>query len=52
LEPDPDGGWRLHLFVSEHAAMHLLDEITGGRCGAGDPASFDPEEFVLVQLDE
>ena len=26
-------------------------EITEGRCGAGDSASFDPEEFVLTQLD-
>ena len=46
MEPDPDGGWRLHLFVADDAAMHLLGEITEGRCDPGDPASFDPEEFV------
>jgi hypothetical protein len=52
VEPDPDGGWRLHLFVTDDAAMLLLDEITEGRCGAGDPARFDPKEFVLAQLEE
>jgi hypothetical protein len=51
VEPDLDGGWRLHLLVADDGAMLLLDEITEGRCGAGDSASFDPEEFVLTQLD-
>ncbi len=51
-EPDPDGGWRLHIFVADDDAMSLLDEITGGRCGLGDPASFDPEAFILTQLEE
>ena len=50
VEPDPDGGWRLHLFVADDAAMLLLD--TQGRCGAGDPASFNPEEFVQEQLED
>jgi hypothetical protein len=50
LEPDPDGGWRLHLFFAAADAMSLLDEITEGRCGIGDPVTFDPEEFVREQL--
>jgi hypothetical protein len=51
VEPDPGGGWRLHLFVADDGAMSLLARITEGRCGAGDPASFDPKEFVQAQLD-
>jgi hypothetical protein len=50
LEPDPDDGWRLHFFFAEHAALSLLDQITDGRCDAGDPVSFDPEAFVREQL--
>ena len=50
LEPDEDGGWRLHLFFANDDAMSLLDEITEGRCGAGDPVTFDPEAFVREQL--
>jgi hypothetical protein len=52
VEPDPDGGWRLHIFVADDAAMLLLDGITEARCGAGDPASFSPEEFIRTQLAE
>ena len=52
VELGPDGGWRLHLFVADDAAMLLLDRITEGRCGAGDPASFNPEEFVQEQLED
>jgi hypothetical protein len=51
LEPDPEGGWRLHLFVTDDLALALLDQITEGQCGTGDPVSFDPEEFVRGQLD-
>jgi hypothetical protein len=51
VEPDPDGGWQLHFFVTD-AARLLLDRITEGRCGAGDPARFDPKEFILSQLEE
>jgi hypothetical protein len=47
MEPDPDGGWRLHFFVPDDAALPLLDELTEGTVGHGDPMSFDPEEFVL-----
>jgi hypothetical protein len=52
VEPDPDAGWRLHLFVADDGAMSLLDVIAGGRCGAGDPGSFKPDEFVQEQLEE
>ena len=52
VELGPDGGWRLHLFVADDAAMLLLDRITEGRCGSGDPASFNPEELVQEQLEE
>jgi hypothetical protein len=52
VEPDPDGGWRLHFFVADDGAMSLLDVIAGGRCGSGDPASFNPDEFVQEQLEE
>jgi hypothetical protein len=46
LEPDPDGGWRLHIFVADEPAMSPLADISDGRCGPGDPVNFDPEEFV------
>ena len=50
LEPDPAGGWRLHFFVADDAALTLLDELTEGACGPGDPVSFNPEEFVSERL--
>jgi hypothetical protein len=52
VELGPDGGWRLHFFVAECAAMLLLDSITEGRGGSGDPVSFNPEEFVQEQLED
>jgi hypothetical protein len=51
-EPDPDGGWRLHIFVLEEDALPLLDGIDGRRCDPGDPVDFDPEEFVIERLRE
>ena len=30
LEPDPEGGWRLHFFVADDAGLALLDELTEG----------------------
>jgi len=50
LEPDQDGGWRLHFFFANDGAVSLLDEITDGRGGLGDPARLDPEEFVRERL--
>ena len=50
MEPDPEGGWRLHIFVADKAALSLLDELTEWECGPGDPVSFDPEEFVAGDL--
>jgi hypothetical protein len=52
VELGPDGGWRLHVFVVDDAAMLLLDRTTEGRCGAGDAASFNPQEFVQEQLED
>jgi hypothetical protein len=52
LEPDQDGGWRLHLLFADDSATSLLDEIAEGRSGAGDPANFNPEEFVRERLGE
>ena len=50
LEPEQDGGWRLHFLFADDSATSLLDEITEGRSRAGDPANFDPEEFVRERL--
>ena len=50
LEPDPEGGWRLHFFLADDAAMSLLTKASDGECGPGDPAGFDPKEFVAEGL--
>ena len=50
LEPDPEGGWRLHLFFADHAAASLLDEIGEELCLLGDPVALDPEECVRERL--
>jgi hypothetical protein len=50
LEADPDGGRRLHIFVTDDCALRLLDEITDGACGPGDPVTLDREEFVSERL--
>ena len=50
MEPDPEGGWRLHFFVADDAALALLDELTEGDVGPGDPVSFDPGRFVLERI--
>ena len=52
LEPDPVGGWRIHVFVLDEDALALLDGIDGRRCEPGDPVDFDPEEFVIERLRE
>jgi hypothetical protein len=49
-EPDPEGGWRLHIFVLDKDALPLLDGIDGRRCERGDPVDLDPEEFVIERL--
>jgi hypothetical protein len=48
LEPDPEGGRRLHIFVFDDAAVACLDRLS--ECEAGDPATFDPEEFIRERL--
>jgi hypothetical protein len=50
LEADPDGRWRLHIFVADQAAVAFLDQFTQGACGPGDPVTLDPEEFISKQL--
>jgi hypothetical protein len=51
-EPDPEGGWRLHIFVLDEEALALLDGIGGRRCEPGYPVDLDPEEFVIERLRE
>jgi hypothetical protein len=51
-EPDPDGGWRLHIFLLDEDALPLLDAIDDRPCEPGDPVDFDPEEFVIERLRE
>jgi hypothetical protein len=46
LEPDPEGGWRLHIFVADDHALSIVANFSEGRFGPGDPVDFDPEEFV------
>ena len=50
LERDPEGGWRLHIFVEDDSALSMLDGIADRECGPGDPVSFDPEQFVMEWL--
>jgi len=50
MESDPVGGWRLHIFPVDDAALALLDRLTEGAFGPGDPASFNPERFVSARL--
>jgi hypothetical protein len=50
LEADPDGGWRLHIFLADEAVVALLDTISQDACGPGDPVTLDPEEFISEQL--
>ena len=50
LEPDPEGGWRLHIFLSEDAAAALLDELIEDACGPGDAVSFNAKKFVLERI--
>jgi hypothetical protein len=52
LEADPEGGWRVHVFVLCETAATLVDEIGGENCGVGDPVNFDPEEFINNRLGE
>ena len=51
LEPDPEGGWRIHV-SSAMRMLALLDSIVGKRCEPGDPVDFDHEEFIIERLRE
>ena len=46
LERDPEGGYRLHFLLADHDAASVLDEITDGTNGPGDPVDLGPEEFI------
>jgi hypothetical protein len=52
LEPDPEGGWRLHIFVLDRDALALLDGIDGRECEPGEPVDFEPDKFVIERLRE
>jgi hypothetical protein len=52
VEPDPEGGWRIHIFALDADALVLLDGISDQRCEPGDPVDFDPEEFIIEWLRE
>ena len=45
----PDG-WRLHFFCYDPATILLLYDTPVGKCGPGDPVSFDAERFVVHHL--
>ena len=46
----PGGRSAAPLFVSDDAGLALLDELTEGMSGRGDPVSFDPGRFVLERI--
>lgn len=46
LEPDPNGGWRLHLFLVNPDAVPAVPQITDGSVGPGDPVKVDPHKWV------
>jgi len=50
LEADPEGGWRLHFFLADDTALSVLTEASDGESGPGDPAGFDPKEFIAQSL--
>ena len=50
LEPDPAGGWRLHIFFADDTAIAILDELTERPSGPGDAVSFDAKEFVAQRV--
>jgi hypothetical protein len=50
IEPDSDGGWLLHFFVADFAALPLLDLLAEGASGPGNALSFDAEKFVLQRI--
>jgi hypothetical protein len=50
VEPDPLGGWRLHLFAADAGAIPLLERIADGKIASGQPVDFNPEEFLKERL--
>jgi hypothetical protein len=50
VEADPAGGWRIHLFLADGAAIGLMPEITDGMVGPGDPVNFNPRTLIERRL--
>ena len=50
MECDPAGGWRLHIFPVDDAALALLDRLTEGAFGPGDAVSFNARRFVSERI--
>ena len=51
LDGDPVGRWTIHLFFAEQNAIPLVASLTNGVVGLGEPASFDPREFIEQRLE-
>jgi len=45
----PDG-WRLHFFCLDRSALSVLRGVSVGEFSPGNPATFNPEAFVLRRL--
>jgi hypothetical protein len=50
VEGGGPAGWRLHFFCLDPSALSVLRNVCVGECRPGDPATFDPEAFVLRRL--
>ena len=50
VEGVPGGGWRIHLFLLDDAAIQLLPKITTGTVVPGDPIGLSPTRFVERRL--
>ena len=45
----PDG-WRLHFFCLDRSVLSVLRGVSVGEFSPGNPATFNPEAFVLRRL--
>jgi hypothetical protein len=51
LDFHPAEGWRIHIFFADRNAISIVQSITDGAVGHGDPRGFDAESFVRDQLE-
>jgi hypothetical protein len=51
VEAGSAGGWHLHIFCANDAAIALLISITDCMVSPGDPVRFDPNAFVERRLE-